>query len=258
MGSRHRPARGSYADEGSTRADIDVGLGVLSTHRTFGPGQLRNALAVASRHPGGRAVLRAGKRAARVSYRSEFARLSDRYELPHLLNQRRLLGCGAEIGVARGVFSEALLSLWRGRHLISIDPWAAATSDEYRDTGNLEQSEHDEYYQDTLSRLSVFGPRSSVWRMFGSDGAERIPHHSLDFVYIDARHDYESVREDVREWFEKVRPGGIIAGHDYVDGMTEEGEFGVRRAVDEFFSERELRVRSTFADPHSPTWLVLV
>jgi Methyltransferase domain len=203
-------------------------------------------------------LLRAGKRTARVSHRSKFARLSDRYELPHLLNQRRLFGCGAEVGVARGVFSEALLSGWQGRHLISIDPWAAATADEYRDTGNLEQPRHDEYYEDAVRRLAVFGSRSSLWRMTGSDGAARIPHHSLDFVYIDARHDYESVRADLREWFEKLRPGGIIAGHDYVDGDTEEGGFGVKKAVDEFFSALDLPVGSTFADPHSPTWWVLV
>jgi SAM-dependent methyltransferase len=37
---------------------------------------------------------------------------------------------------------------------------------------------------------------------------------SLDFVMIDGAHDYASVRNDVRSWFPKVKPGGVIAGDD--------------------------------------------
>ena len=60
----------------------------------------------------------------------------------------------------------------------------------------------------------------------------------MDFVYIDARHDYESVLEDLNAWFHKVKPGGILAGHDYADGMLPQGDFGVKSAVDEFFAEQ--------------------
>lgn len=38
---------------------------------------------------------------------------------------------------------------------------------------------------------------------------------SLDAVYIDAEHDEESVREDIREWRKKVKFGGYLCGHDY-------------------------------------------
>jgi SAM-dependent methyltransferase len=37
---------------------------------------------------------------------------------------------------------------------------------------------------------------------------------SLDFVMIDGAHDYASVRDDVRAWLRKVKPGGVIAGDD--------------------------------------------
>jgi len=39
--------------------------------------------------------------------------------------------------------------------------------------------------------------------------------HSLDFVFIDAAHDYDNVRKDILAWKPKVKPGGILAGHDY-------------------------------------------
>ena len=39
--------------------------------------------------------------------------------------------------------------------------------------------------------------------------------NSLDFVFIDAAHDYESVKADVISWLPKIKLGGILSGHDY-------------------------------------------
>ena len=36
----------------------------------------------------------------------------------------------------------------------------------------------------------------------------------FDFVFIDGDHRYESVRRDIQAWLPKVRPGGIMGGHD--------------------------------------------
>ncbi len=54
---------------------------------------------------------------------------------------------------------------------------------------------------------------------------------SLDFVFIDAAHDYVSVKKDILAWLPKVKDDGIIAGHDYPSDV------GVREAVDEIFGE---------------------
>jgi hypothetical protein len=179
-----------------------------------------------------------------------------REELPHLLNRHLLLGCGVEVGVKRGEFSELLLTHWRGRHLISVDPWSEAPAEEYVDVANVQQRQHDAFYAETLERLVRFGERSSVWRQTGDDAARALPHHCLDFVYLDARHDRDSVLEDLATWTPKVRPGGILAGHDYVDGRYDQGEFGVRSAVGEHFGRLGWRVRATFADPPWFSWWV--
>lgn len=55
---------------------------------------------------------------------------------------------------------------------------------------------------------------------------------SLDFIFIDAAHDYESVKKDIISWLPKLKKNGIIAGHDYTDDHP-----GVKFAVDELFSE---------------------
>ena len=187
---------------------------------------------------------------------SHRAPLIIREELPFMLNRRGLVGCGVEVGVKAGEFSELLLDRWEGRHLISVDPWLESPVDSYADVANVEQEAHEDFHRQTLDRLRRFGERSSVWRMTGSEAAERIPHHSLDFVYLDARHDYPSVSSDLQEWYDRLRPGGIFAGHDYVDGTFADGVFGVKSAVDEFFGARGLRVRSTLVDPPWISWWV--
>jgi len=61
------------------------------------------------------------------------------------------------------------------------------------------------------------------------------PVESLDFVFIDAAHDYESVFNDIVSWYARVKKGGVIAGHDY------ESSNGVRLAVNKFFGEENIK-----------------
>jgi hypothetical protein len=208
-----------------------------------------------------RRIRRLYNRRYRFTYRSTITRVPSRDELPALLNARGLSGSGAEIGVKAGRYSHELLSKWRGSELISIDPWLSADPDEYVDRSNVSQDEFERYYQMTRERLEPHGSRSSIWRMTSVEAAPKVPERSLDFVYIDARHDYDSVTEDLEAWCAKVRPGGILAGHDYVDGDLPEGEFYVKSAVDEFFGARGIPVHSTegpSAVETFPTWIVEV
>lgn len=197
-------------------------------------------------------------RTARLTYAMRRPVLPHRLDLPLLLDRRRLLGCGVEVGVKGGEYSELLLDTWHGRNLISVDPWLEAPEGEYLDVANVRQEKHEDYYHEALSRLSRFGDRSTVWRMMGDEAADRIPGHCLDFAYLDARHDYESVMQDLEQWIGKVRPGGVLAGHDYIDGRFAEGDFGVKSAVSEFFSLRHLPVRATFADPPWRSWYSII
>ena len=64
------------------------------------------------------------------------------------------------------------------------------------------------------------------------EAAELFDNESLDFVFIDASHEYEDVKNDIRAWLPKIKPGGVLAGHDYyVDGHDYFP--GVKKAVNE-------------------------
>jgi hypothetical protein len=201
----------------------------------------------------------AGIHALRLTYRSRRPLVSNRHELPVLLNRRGLVGCAAEVGVRAGEFSASILERWEGRHLIAIDPWATAPEHDYVDIANVSEAEHERLHEAARDRLARFGERSSIWRMTGDEAAERIPHHSLDFVYLDARHDRASVEHDLAVWLPLVRPDGILAGHDYLDGdFPPHGRFGVRSAVDSFFEDRGLAVHATLADRPWVSWFASI
>ena len=162
-------------------------------------------------------------------------RMTTRGELPAYLRDLGLVTRGAEIGVRDGEFSAHLLANWPGSMTL-VDPWKAQDSKIYNDFSNVEQKEQDERFElVTRTMAERFAGRATIVRDYSVEAAKAIADRSLDFVYIDARHDYEGVLEDLRAWAPKVRAGGLIAGHDFVpDGQLKEGAFGVQRAASEF------------------------
>ena len=74
-------------------------------------------------------------------------------------------------------------------------------------------------------------------RMTSLDAVSLYENRSLDFIFIDASHEYEDVKKDIIAWYPKLKLGGIIAGHDYTSYD------GVKQAVDEILINKNLIVR---------------
>ncbi len=68
-------------------------------------------------------------------------------------------------------------------------------------------------FEENLQRCGV-GGIIRVLEEESSEAAKHLADSSLAFVFIDAAHDYESVKRDINAWAPKIKPGGIIAGHD--------------------------------------------
>jgi len=87
-----------------------------------------------------------------------------------------------------------------------------------------------------------------VWHiMTSAEAAKIIPDGSLDFVYIDASHRHDDVCFDIRAWRPKVRPGGVLCGHDYFSHGS------VVKAVDAWAKETNNYIFST-----NPDWWVFI
>jgi hypothetical protein len=78
-------------------------------------------------------------------------------------------------------------------------------------------------------------------KMFSTDFANEIEDGSLDFVYIDGDHQYESCKNDIKIWLPKIKSNGIIAGHDYLPACF----MGVVNAVNETFGQPDLTFEDT-------------
>jgi len=119
---------------------------------------------------------------------------------------------GAEIGTEQGEYAEILLDANPELMLTCIDAWQAYRG--YRD--HTRQEKLDRFYEITKERLSRFGDRPYLLRSFSMDALKRFADNSLDFVYIDANHNFLNATLDITHWIKKVRSGGILAGHDYI------------------------------------------
>jgi hypothetical protein len=80
------------------------------------------------------------------------------------------------------------------------------------------------------------------------EASKLYPNRSLDFIFIDASHDYENVKTDVETWYPKVKIGGYIGGHDYPSFE------GVKKAVDEFLQQDFIKKENITMNNIS-TWL---
>lgn len=92
----------------------------------------------------------------------------------------------------------------------------------------------DNLYEIFLKNIEPVKHQINPVKALSWDGAAFYKDNSLDFVFIDAAYDYESVKKDINAWYPKVKKEGIIGGHDYT--WCDD----VRRAVNEFFKNKTI------------------
>lgn len=162
-------------------------------------------------------------------YTAEFIAFSpfDRVALAMLIRRRAKPGCRmAEIGSWLGNGStQVFLNELRGHPdsmMLCVDTWQ----------GNPNVQRH----QDIVQRFDVFGTfRANVEKANSpvklqslvspsADAATLLADSSFDLIFIDADHSYNAVREDIAAWRSKLRPGGILCGHDCEARVTPELE----------------------------------
>jgi|SRR3989344_1329757 len=116
---------------------------------------------------------------------------------------------GAEIGVDKGEFTEKFAQA--GLKIHGVDSWAWS-----KDYDNSRSQEHyDNIYEQAKSRLAPYS-NATIFRKTSMEAVEDFKDESLDFVYIDGNHKLKFVIEDIVGWSKKIKSGGVIAGHDYV------------------------------------------
>lgn len=127
---------------------------------------------------------------------------------------------GVEVGVQAGIYSEVLCQNIPDLELFCVDPWGPYNKQS--------ATRSEEYYQIAKTRLSKYN--ATLIRFPSMDAVKGFKDGELDFVYIDGMHEFDPCMLDIINWATKVRPGGIVAGHDYCQYYAG----GVIRAADAY------------------------
>jgi hypothetical protein len=198
---------------------------------------------------------------------------------------------GAELGVQAGNFANSLMRRWKKvDEFVMVDLWAH--QENYIEAANVNNQQQEALYQQSRSvgnQLVKAGilAKFTMCRNLTVACALQFPDNYFNFIYVDARHDYKGVLDDLRAWWPKLKMGGIFAGHDYTeqsepygascpqtnsgnedwtknyDGTVDETGRVTKGGVDDFFSDRfgdlkgcPRQLTITYREPAWNTWIV--
>lgn len=136
---------------------------------------------------------------------------------------------GAEIGVLYGRYAQILCQTIPNLKLFCVDSW------------------HNKGHQLEIAREKLAPYNTVIIAKPSLDAAKAFANASLDFVFIDANHEYASVKQDIQAWTPKVRPEGIVSGHDYYVFFHTKNR-GVIDAVDEYVARHGYQLHTTSFD----------
>jgi predicted O-methyltransferase YrrM len=147
-------------------------------------------------------------------------------ELIHSLpsNIVDMVEIGSYQGESTVIFAENIKNI---KNIYAIDPWinGYASGDVCSDLYPMEIVENN-FDIRTKEFDSIIKCKST-----SKEKSFEFENESLDFVYIDGNHSYESTFEDINLWLPKIKKGGVIAGHDYLASCF----MGVVNAVNDIF-----------------------
>jgi len=140
---------------------------------------------------------------------------------------------GAEVGVFKGNHAVSIIANLPMEKLYLIDPYLP-----YEQDGVV--------INPSVARLVAFQILKKVKDKISWVNPSHLP-NNLHFIYIDGNHQYEAVKADIHHYYEKIKYGGVLGGHDFSNRFE-----GVIRAVTEFTLEKNLRL---FVE--QPDWWII-
>jgi len=156
-----------------------------------------------------------------------------RADLPTLFKE-----LGFKVGVEIGVsWAQNIIDYCEaGLEIYGIDPWQDSRDNTYRKIisipGKYAKTIND-VYNYAIERTKKY-PNCHLVRKTSLEASDDFEKRSLDFVYIDGNHAFGYIAMDLAVWVDKIKKGGIIAGHDYFSTGGDRRLRSVGRIVDAF------------------------
>jgi cephalosporin hydroxylase len=109
----------------------------------------------------------------------------------------------------RSTMAITLGALEKTKMIYAVDQWmgAAGLEDIFPDKGKGA-------LWTFVKNLESSGFVPSIIYSDSAKAAERFKDQTVDFLFIDANHSYESVKADIKAWLPKMKEGALMAGDD--------------------------------------------
>ncbi len=163
--------------------------------------------------------------------------LSSRYEAIKLMPKGLTV---AELGVAYGDFSEFIINEMKPNKFYAIDYFNKNNPFERilgKNTFLQEGIPHEKWYRNRFKECISSG-LMEICSGLSWECMERFEDDYFDYVYVDAGHDYESVKKDIEVIVRKVKHGGYIQFNDYIfHDFSSDYYYGVIPAANEMVKE---------------------
>jgi predicted O-methyltransferase YrrM len=144
-------------------------------------------------------------------------------------SDKRMIEIGSFVGESTVLFAQSFGSV------TAIDPFM-----EGYDNGDTTSYQFDfsNVYETYIERTKDYTNIKTL-KITSDEGYKVLKYNEFDFVYIDGVHTYDQVKKDIQNYLPFIKKGGVIGGHDYVQGWS-----GVMKAVDEVLGKPD----KTFKD----------
>jgi predicted O-methyltransferase YrrM len=159
-------------------------------------------------------------------YDEEIARADDHSQFVEI---------GAWKGKSTAYMAVEIINSGKSIKLNTVDTWEGSNEAAHkRDQAIIDGILYEEFCANMVPVESVV----TAIRMTSIEASKEFNDGQLDFVFIDASHKYEDVKQDIIHWLPKVKVGGTLGGDDI------KAFKGVKRAVDEVLGEGNYQQRS--------------
>jgi hypothetical protein len=146
----------------------------------------------------------------------------------------RFVEVGTWLGKSASYLAVEIINSGKDIKLDCVDTWRGS-----QEHLNMDLVKNDELYNQFLKNIEPVSVAINPIRMDSVEASKLYDDESIDFVFIDASHDYENVKKDILAWYPKVKDGGVFAGHDYFSDWP-----GVMSAVNEFASSENYKIEA--------------
>ena len=162
------------------------------------------------------------------------------YQVHHGTDKSHFVEIGAWKGRSTSYMGIELLHSNKNIKFDVLDTWMGSDENAHKkDLAVINNTLYKEFLENMKPIISVINPI----RMTSVDASQLYENNSLDFVFIDASHKYNDVKDDKEHWFPKVRKGGMLAGDDLSwpgVGKAVKELLPEYKNVNEFFEKKRL------------------